>query len=82
MEQILQAYGLPTKFFTAIMMLYRNIKAKVHTPNGDKDFFNIVAGVLQGDMLAHCLDYIPQISIDIMKENNFTLKTDNILQKL
>ena len=63
MEEILLAYGLPKETITAIMMLYRNTKVKVHSPDRDTDYFNIVAGVLQGDTLAPylfiiCLDYV------------------------
>ena len=29
------------------MMVYKNMKAMVHLPDGDTDFFNIVTGVLQ-----------------------------------
>ena len=62
MGQILLAYGLPKETVAAIMMLYRNTKVKVHSPDGDTDYFDIVAGVLQGDTLAPylfiiCLDY-------------------------
>ena len=46
-EQILLAYGLPKETVTAIMMLYKNTKVKLHSPDGDTDFFDIVAGVLQ-----------------------------------
>ena len=35
------------------MMLYRNMKVKVHSPDGETDYFDIVVGVLQGDTLAH-----------------------------
>ncbi len=52
MEQILLAYGLPKETVTTIMMLYRNTKVRVHSLDGDTDYFNIVAGVLQGDTLA------------------------------
>ena len=31
------------------MILYKNKKAIVHSWDGDKDFFDIIAGVLQGD---------------------------------
>ena len=31
------------------MMLYRNTKVKVRFPDRDTDYFDIVAGVLQGD---------------------------------
>ena len=34
------------------MILYRNTKVKVRSPDGDKKYYNIVAGVLQGDTLA------------------------------
>ena len=45
MKQILLAYGLPTETVTAIMMFYRNMKVKVHSLNGDMDFFDIYTGV-------------------------------------
>ena len=35
MEQILQVYGLSKETFTAIMMLYKNLKAVVCSPNCD-----------------------------------------------
>ena len=61
MEQILQAYGLPKETVAAITILYRNTKVKVWSPDGDTEYFDIVAGVLQGDTLAPylfiiCLD--------------------------
>ena len=78
MEQTLLAYGLPKETVAAIMMLYRNTKVKVRSPDGDTDYFNILAGVLQGDTLAPylfiiCLDYVLRTSIDKMKENGFKL---------
>ena len=79
MEQILLTYGLHKETVTAIMMLYRNLKVQVCLPEGDTDFFDIVAGVLQGDTLAPylfiiCLDYVLGISIYLIKENGITLK--------
>ena len=53
MEKILLAYGLPKETVAAIMILYRNTKVKVRSPDGDTEYFDIVAGVLQGDTLAH-----------------------------
>ena len=43
------------------MILYRNTKVKVRSPDGDTEYFDIVAGVLLGDTLAPylfiiCLD--------------------------
>ena len=78
MEQILLAYGLPEETVAAIMMLDRNTKVKVRSPDGDTDYFSIVAGVLQGDTLAPylfiiCLDYVLRTSIDKIKENGFKL---------
>ena len=78
MEQILLTYGLPKESVVAIMMLYRNSKVKVHSLDGDTDYFNIVGGVLQGDTLAPylfiiCLDYVLRTSIDKIKENGFKL---------
>ena len=59
-------------------MLYKNTKVKVHSPDRDTDFFDIVAGLLQGHTLAPylfiiCLDYVLQTLVDLMKENGFTL---------
>ena len=53
MEKILLAYGLPKETVAAIMILYRNTKVKVRLPDGDTEYFDIVAGVLQGDTLPH-----------------------------
>ena len=69
MAQILLAYGLPKETVAAIMILYRNTKVKVRSPDGDTDNFDIVAGVLQGDTLAPylfivCIDYVLRTSID------------------
>ena len=48
MEQILITYSLPKETVTAIMILERNTKIKVCSPDGDTDYFDIIAGVLQG----------------------------------
>ena len=60
------------------MILYRNTKVKVHSPDGDTEYFDIVAGVLQGDTLSPflfiiCLDYVLRTSIDKIRENGFEL---------
>ena len=39
MEQIQLAYGLPKETVAAIMMLYKDTKAMVRSPDGDTDFF-------------------------------------------
>ena len=38
------------------MMLYRKTKVKVRSPDGDTDYFDITAGVPQGDTLAPYFD--------------------------
>ena len=70
--------GIPEETVAAIMILYRNTKVKVRSPDGDTDYFDIVAGVLQGDTLAPylfiiCLDYVLRTSIDKIRENGFEL---------
>ena len=77
MEQILLAYGLPKETVVAITILYRNTKVKVRSPDGDTEYFDIVAGVLQGDTLTPyffitCLDYVLR-TIDKIRENGFEL---------
>ena len=78
MEQILLAYGLPKETVAAITILYRNTKVKVRSPDGDTEYFDIVAGELQEDTLAPylfiiCLDYVLGTSINKIRENSFQL---------
>ena len=61
------------------MMLYKNTKVRIRSPDGHTDFFDIITGVLQGDILVPypfiiCLDYLLWKLIDLMKENGFMLK--------
>ena len=51
---------------------------KVRSPDGDTEYFDIVAGELQGDTLVPylfiiCLDYVLRTSIDKIRENGFEL---------
>ena len=78
MEQILLAYGLPKETVAAIMILYRNTKVKVRSPDGDIEYLDIVAGLRQGDTLAPylfiiCLDNVLRTSTDKIRENGFEL---------
>ena len=61
MLKILRAYGLSEELVSAIGILYTGTKAKVLSPDGETEFFEILAGVLQGDTLA---PYIFTIMID------------------
>ena len=77
MEQIPLVYNLLKETVTAITMLYKNTKSMVHSSNGDINFF--FTGVLQGDKLVLflfiiCQDNVLGISIQLMKENSFTIK--------
>ena len=78
MGRILLAYCIPKETVAAITILYRNTKVKVRSLDGDTEYFDIVAGVLQVDTLAPylfiiCLDYALRKSIDKIKENGFEL---------
>ena len=66
---------------TAQMMLGKNTKVMVRSPDGDCDCFDIATQVLQGDTLVLflclfiiCLNHVRRRSIDLMKENVLTLK--------
>ena len=53
MMKILRAYfHIPEDLVTAVSKLYENTQARVLSPDGETDLFNIVAGVIQGDTLA------------------------------
>ncbi len=59
-------------------MLYKNTKFLVRSPDGDTSFFDIHAGVLQGDTLAPflfviILDYVLRTSLDKHTNLGFTL---------
>ena len=77
-EQILLAYDFPKETVMAII-LYKYVKAMVHSLDSNTDYFDVVARVLQGNTLASflfiiCLHYILQTPTDHMKENGLTLK--------
>ncbi|KXJ21772.1 LINE-1 retrotransposable element ORF2 protein [Exaiptasia diaphana] len=76
--EILPLYGIPHHIIKAIRALYTNTKASVITPDGETDFFDIEAGVLQGDTLAPflfiiVLDYVLRISLDQHNEKGLQL---------
>ena len=78
MEKVLLAYGFLKEIIIAIMMHYKNMNVKFCSSDSDVDFFDIIAEVLQRDTLApylfiFCQDYVLWISVNIIKENGFTL---------
>ena len=69
-SKILRAYGILIETIKAIIILYNNTISMVRYPDGDTDFFDISAGVLQVDTLTTllfiiCLDYVLRTSIDL-----------------
>ena len=52
MIKILRSYGIPDKIVNAIESSYDNTRAKVYSPDGVTEEFDIVKGVLQGDTLS------------------------------
>ena len=61
MLQILEAYGIPDKIIQIISLTYKNTPAKIITPHGETEHFEITKGVLQGDTLA---PYLFVITLD------------------
>ena len=58
------------------ILSHQNFPFEVRSPDGETYYFDIVAGVLQGDTLALylfiiSLDYVLRTAIDKLKENSF-----------
>ena len=73
MLKILKAYGIPDLIVETIGKMYEYTRAKVISPDGETDLFDILAGVLQGDTLAPylfviVLDYALRMAIDGKEE--------------
>ena len=71
--KILEAYGIPTNIVKAIKDMYTNTRAKVVSPDGETELFEIKAGVLQRDTVAPylfiiALDYALQIAVEGREE--------------
>ena len=78
--QILLAYGIPDSIVSAVKILYENTMAQVLSPDGDTEFFEIIAGVLQGDTLVPllfiiALDYAMRTATSNPEVTGFTLST-------
>ena len=61
MLKILRAYGILNRIVSTIGAMYENTRAKVIVPDGETEPFNILAGVLQGDIL---VPYLFVIALD------------------
>ena len=68
MVKILKAYDVPPRLLAAINKLYENTRARVITPDGETEFFQIIARVLQGDTLA---PYIFAIVLDYVMRKTY-----------
>ena len=73
MMKILKAYGIPPNILRAIETMYTGTCAKVLTPDGETEMFDITAGVFQGDTLAPylfiiVLDYALRMALKDGKE--------------
>ena len=73
---LLQEYYKETRWRHGI--LRHCCRSTTRRQDGDTEYFDIVAGVLQGDTLAPylfiiCLDYVLRTSIDKIRENGFEL---------
>ena len=67
------------KQFSATCTLYKNMNAIVRSSTGDTNFFDVVDGDLQEDTWASYMfilfqDYVLPTSVNLIKENGFTLK--------
>ena len=51
----MEAYGIPPQIIKAVNTMYKDNEAQVLSPDGDTEFFQIQAGILQGDTLAPLL---------------------------
>ena len=67
MLKILAAYGIPSRLVSVIGLMYEGTRAKVLSPDGETELFDILAGVLQGDTLA---PYLFAIMIDYCIEES------------
>ena len=79
MMTILKAYDIPEKLLTAINLMYTGTKARVLSPDGETELFEILAGVLQGDTLAPylfaiVLDYAMRKALEGREDLGFELQ--------
>ena len=86
MLMILKTYGIPEELVTVISIMYEDTTAKVITPDGETETFNILVGVLQGDTLAPYLfviviDYVMRIALQGREDKlGFQLRKRKIIR--
>ena len=79
MMKILKAYDIPPNLLRTISKLYEDTRVRVITPDGETEFFKIIAGVLQGDTLA---PYLFAIVLDYVLRNTFSGREEELGFKL
>ena len=88
MEQMLIANLLSKETVTVIMLLYKNMKSMVNSPDSNRFLWLCQQSYKEKVpfVFVICLHYVLKMSIDLIKGNGLTFKkrqkADNILQKL
>ena len=87
MKDILIIYSIPTEIVNAILMLYKNTRSMVRSPDGDTSFFDITTGVIHGHKRAQficiiCIHYILKKSMDSNLHPGFTLSKEKAIDTL
>ena len=72
MKDILIIYGIPTEIVNAILMLYKNTRSMIRSPDVDTTFFDITTGVLHRDKFAQ---FICICNHYIFKKNQINIKS-------
>ena len=75
---MLKAYGVLVEIVGAVNMMHTNTTAQALFPDGDTEFFEILAGVNQGDTVARylfiiALDYAMRQAVGNESNLGFTL---------
>ena len=81
MLHIMKAYDFPENLVKSIGLIHKGSQATVITPDGETEFFNILAAVLLGDTLvpylfAIILNYAVRMAIGRGKEEELGFKLD------
>ena len=79
MMKILKTYQIPENLREAIAKLYGNTKARIISPDGETKYFEIKAGVLQGDALA---PYLFAIVLDYVMRRTYSDREEELGFKL
>ena len=76
MFQILEAYGIPSVIVEAIKLIYDNSAVQVITPDDEASFFDILAGIFQGETLT---PFLFMIVLDYCLKQTLKISDDELL---